>query len=255
MHVYDAAGSGELPTTVVLHGIGSAATPFGRVLTRLRPHTRRVFAPDLPGHGFSPQPDSALSPDALYSALTESLQPLGQQPLVLIGNSLGGALAMRYALEHPEVVRALILLSPAGARMSEPEWQSLLQTFRVESTQDAHVLLRRLYHRMPFYMPAFASGLRASLQREVVRALLESVTVDDLPHPERLRELDMPLLLLWGRSEQIFPASALEYFRVHLPDHAVVEQPTGFGHCPHIDDPARLSARILEFLAEHAARL
>lgn len=250
LHVYDAVGHGELPTTVVLHGIGSAATPFGRVLTRLRPHVRRVLAPDLPGHGFSAAPKGPMSGETLFAALCELLESLDDEPLVLVGNSLGGALALRYALERPQRLHGLVLISPAGARMDAGEWQALLDSFRIRSTQDAQRLLERLYHRMPLYMPAFAAGLKASLQRRVVTDLLQSATPHDLPDPERLSELAMPTLLLWGQSERILPPSSLEYFRRHLPEHALIEQPEGFGHCPHIDDPARLSQRVIDFIAK-----
>ncbi len=253
LHVYDAAGRGELPTTVVLHGIGSAATPFAGVLTRLRRHTRRVLAPDLPGHGFSAAPEGPMSAGAFFDALCELLEPLSSEPLVLVGNSLGGALALRYAVEHPQRVHGLVLVSPAGAQMEAAEWQALLESFRVQSTEDARRLLERLYHRMPIYMPAFAAGLKQSLQRRVVTDLLQSARQADLPGPERLRALSMPVLLLWGRSERLLPASSLDYFRKHLPVHALIEQPEGFGHCPHIDDPARLSQRVIDFVTQTAS--
>lgn len=252
MHVYDALGAGNFPTTVVLHGMGSAATPFARVLTRLRTSCRRVIAPDMPGHGFSTLPRTPISPQILFEALCDALVHLEREPVVLVGSSLGGAFALRYALEHPERVRALVLISPAGAQMSDDEWRVLLDTFRVESTREARVLLERLYHRAPLYAPLFAAGLRDSLQRPVVRDILRTTTPADLPAPERLRELAMPVLLLWGQSERILPASSLAYFRRHLPEHAVVEEPAGFGHCPHIEDPGRLSARVIAFLSSVA---
>jgi pimeloyl-ACP methyl ester carboxylesterase len=57
----------------------------------------------------------------------------------------------------------------------------------------------------------------------------------------------MPVLLLWGQSERLMPSGALAYFRRHLPANTLVEEPPGFGHCPHFDDPSRLAARIVEF--------
>src|SRR5689334_12128136 len=65
VHAYQADGRGELPTMTVLHGIGSGATAFGAVLARVRPHVRRLVAPDLPGHGFSGAPSSTMTPEAL----------------------------------------------------------------------------------------------------------------------------------------------------------------------------------------------
>jgi pimeloyl-ACP methyl ester carboxylesterase len=47
----------------------------------------------------------------------------------------------------------------------------------------------------------------------------------------------------------LLPASSLAYFRRHLPGHVVIEEPEGFGHCPHVDAPARLARRIVDFIA------
>ncbi len=253
VHAYDGSGEGALPATVVLHGIGSAATQFGRLLLNLQPHVSRLLAPDLPGHGFSAPPSRSLTPELLFAALCELLDAWDQQRFVLVGNSLGGALSLRYALEYPARVQALVLISPAGAQMTPLEWRGLLDSFRMPTNAHARRFLDRLYHRTPIYMPAFASGLRASMQSQAVADMLQSSSPADLPAPERLRELRVPTLLLWGRSERLLPASSLDYFRRHLPEHTVIEEPEGFGHCPHIDDPARLAQRIVAFMrAAHA---
>jgi pimeloyl-ACP methyl ester carboxylesterase len=249
VHVFDAVGAGALPTVVVLHGIGSAASQFARLLLALRPHARRVLAPDLPGHGFSDDPREPLHPELLFVTLRDLLNGLCDEPVVLLGNSLGGALALRYALDHPARVRKLVLISPAGAQMTTLEWQSLLDDFRVETPDEALRLLGRLYHRTPLYMPLFASSLRDSLQRRVVRDMLQSASQADLPTPERLRQLNVPTLLIWGRSERVLPPSSLAYFRAHLPADSLIEEVEGFGHCPHVDDPVRLAQHVLAFVA------
>jgi pimeloyl-ACP methyl ester carboxylesterase len=247
LHAYEARGFGELPTVTVLHGIGSGATAFGATLARLRPHVRRLVALDLPGHGFSASPATTLTPEALFGGLHAALDQLVDEPMVLVGNSLGGALAIRYAVEHPGRVLGLVLASPAGARVSDDEWRTLLSAFKIDSAAEARRLLARLYHRAPWYMPAVALGFRDIMQRRAIRDLLETATLDDLPEPERLKALPMPVLLLWGRSERILPPSSLAYFRRHLPPHTLVEEPIGFGHCPHFDDPKRLASRVVEF--------
>jgi pimeloyl-ACP methyl ester carboxylesterase len=247
LHAYDGRGPGELPHTVVLHGIGSAATPFGAVLSRLQRHAKRVSAPDMPGHGFSPEPSQRLTPEALTDAMRDALDHLIDEPAVLCGNSLGGAVALRYAIERPEKVRGLVLISPAGARFTDAELDGLRKTFDLGSTRDTVAFLERLYHRPPWFAPLLAGEVREMMRRPVVQDLLRSATPDHAPTPEEVAALPMPVLFLWGRSERLLPASSLEWFRRHLPPHAVVEEPHGVGHCPHFDDPAALAARIVEF--------
>jgi pimeloyl-ACP methyl ester carboxylesterase len=247
LHAFDARGSGTLPTTVVLHGLGSAATSFGPLLTRMRPHVRRIVALDLPGHGFSAAPFGRLTPEGLFGAVREALDTMVNEPMVLVGSSLGGALALRYALERPERIATLALVSPAAAQTSPEEWDDLLDTFKIESAAEARRLLARLYHRTPWFLPALASGVRDVMQRAAIRDLVDGATVDDLPAPHLLAELGMPILLLWGQSERLLPPSSLAYFRRNLPGHAVIEEPAGFGHCPHLDDPGRLAERLVAF--------
>lgn len=88
MHAYDSFGRGLLPTTVLVHGIASTASSFGAVLTHLRPHVRRVVAPELPGHGFSESPADRLTPSALFDSLRTALDKLVREPMILVGNSL-----------------------------------------------------------------------------------------------------------------------------------------------------------------------
>jgi pimeloyl-ACP methyl ester carboxylesterase len=247
LHVYDARGPVALPTIVLLHGLGSAATAFGPLLTRMLPHSGRLLAPDLPGHGFSPEPAGSLTPERLFAAISELLDGRVAEPMILVGSSLGGALAIRYALERPGRLVGLALVSPAGARTTPHEWDELRGIFDIESAADARKLLERLYHRAPWYLAALAPGLRDVMKRAAIRDVVSGATLEDLPTPESLSELAMPILLLWGQSERLLPPSSLTYFRRHLPGHAVIEEPAGFGHSPHFDDPGRLATRLLAF--------
>ena len=203
VHAYDGRGPGTLPTIVVLHGLGSTATSFGPLLTRIRPHARRVVALDLPGHGFSEAPHGPLTPGDLFEAVHTALDTLVEEPMVLMGSSLGGGLALRYALDRPERLVGLALVSPVAARMSPKEWDELLGTFKIESTSQARRLLARLYHRTPWFMSALAPGVRDVMRRAAIRDTISTATLDDLPEPTALRSLAMPVLLLWGKSERL----------------------------------------------------
>jgi pimeloyl-ACP methyl ester carboxylesterase len=247
VHAYDAWGPGTLPTIVLLHGLGSTATSFWSLLTRIRPHARRVVALDLPGHGFSEAPREPLTPAGLFGAVHEALDTLVEEPMVLIGSSLGGGLALKYALDRPERLVGLALISPVAARMNAKEWDDLLASFKIESTSQARRLLARLYHHTPWFMSVLAPGVRDVMRRAAIQDIISTATLDDLPDPTTLRSLTMPVLLLWGQSERLLPPSALAYFRRYLPAQAIIEEPAGLGHCPHLDDPARLAVRLVQF--------
>lgn len=248
LHTYDAPGSGDLPTTVLLHGLGSAATPFGQVFAHLQRHVRRIVAPDYPGHGFSIHGSTErLTPARLFESVAIALDSIVSEPAIVVGNSLGGGLALRYALDRPSRVRALVLVSPAGARGSEEEWRALRAAFDIRTRAEARAFLRRLYHRPPWFIELLLHEFPETLSRRAVRELLESATNDDVPEPEALSSLRMPILLVWGRSERLLPETHFQYFATHLPKHAVIERPEGFGHCPHFDAPRVLARRIVTF--------
>src|SRR5262245_47490538 len=146
MHCYDAPGSGNLPTIALLHGLAAAATPFGPLLMRLRKDVRRVLAPDHLGHGFSAGRTAPLTPASLLGATRETLDRLLDEPAIVVGNSLGGAVAVRYALSSPRNVKALVLVSPAGAHCDESEWPEVKRGFAKSSRGESAAVVTRLAH-------------------------------------------------------------------------------------------------------------
>lgn len=253
VHVYDAAGKGSLPTLVLLHGIGSAGVAFGSVVTRLQRDFRRIVVPDYPGHGFSEEPTVRLTPDALFESVSNVIDELVDEPSFVVGNSLGGALTMHYAITRPERVRGIVLFSPAGAQSTDDEWGEIRRVFDVTNRARSLEFLNRLYHRTPWFMPLVAHELPGALRRRAVCELLESATNEHVPTSEALAAIKTPMLFVWGRSEKLLPAGHLDYFRKHLPAHAEVERPVGFGHCPHFDAPGQVARRIVRFAQAHAS--
>ncbi|MCK6586033.1 MAG: alpha/beta hydrolase [Polyangiaceae bacterium] len=247
LHAYHAKGRGPLGTVAVLHGISSSAAAYGSLIQRLRGRFHRVVAPDAPGHGRSGDPRVPLNPETLLTGMAELLDRELSEPSVVFGCSLGGAVAVSYALARPEKVRALILASPAGAAMDAAELERFLTIFRMKSKSDAADFLGRLHRRAPWYTPFIASDLVDLFARPVITSFTESVRSEHLFTPEQLASLPMPVHLLWGRADRLMPGSSLDFYRRHLPSHATIEEPDRWGHCPHFDDPAALAKKIAEF--------
>jgi pimeloyl-ACP methyl ester carboxylesterase len=248
VHVYDARGLGPLPPVAMIHGIGSTAIAFKPVLAHLQRRARRTIAFELPGHGSSQKVEERLTPDLLFDAAIEGLDAALDEPTVVVGNSLGGAVALHYAIARPERVRALVMVSPAGARMSEEEISALRSSFSITNRRDAVRFLDRIVLDAPFLMRVLAHELIEVLGRKHVRDILETASPDHAPTPRDLERLTMPILLVWGREERLFPPTALAWFREHLPKHAEIVEPVGFGHAPHLDRPGEVAQVIERFV-------
>jgi pimeloyl-ACP methyl ester carboxylesterase len=247
VHSYDVPGRGSLAPMVLLHGLGASATSFGPMMGRLQPHVRRLVAPDYPGHGFSGEADGLVTPPALFEAMTAALDALVAEPAVLVGNSLGGAVAMHYAMSRLERVRALVLLSPAGARFTREEWRTFLASIHMRSRADALACLSNVYHRVPRAARLVAHEIpAATMMRRAVREILAGASIDGIYAADSFARLTMPILLVWGKSERFLPASHLTWFRENLPAHVIFEEPDGIGHVP----PARIAERIVRFVRE-----
>jgi len=109
---YFTAGNEGLPL-VLLHGDSASALDWSWVLPKLGA-THQVYAPDFPGFGESAKPNRDYSLEFFKQFLGDFLDALGIERAVLVGNSLGGLISLRFALSHPEQVAALILVDSSG---------------------------------------------------------------------------------------------------------------------------------------------
>jgi len=249
LHHFTVKGSGKGPPLVLVHGLGGAASGFGRVMLPLARRFERVFAVDLPGHGFSPE--YCLGPVCVrgqYDMLVEYCRQVVGGPAFVVGNSLGGALSVQLASEHPELVSALGLVSPAGADVGHEPIREVLEAMDVRTAEQSRALTQRLFHRPPWAMMFFANALRGVYSTPAVRALsADALASGEYLKPEQLRRLQMPVLFVWGGSEKLLPQQSLAFFREHLPPHSRVRVVEGFGHIPHVERPGEFVSELLQF--------
>jgi pimeloyl-ACP methyl ester carboxylesterase len=247
VRVLERAGRGDLPSIVVLHGLGSQGIDQLPLLQRLAPHVRRVLAPDFPGHGASEAPRNERDREAYLDALFDALDATLEEPAVVFGNSLGGFAAIRYAAERPARVRGLFLASPAGAPSTPDEFERMMGALRLETHADARRFLALVLHDKPRLLEhALAWHLRRRFATSPVRALVDSMREGESLMPEHLRAVRVPVHLVWGRAERLLPKAHLVFFRAHLAT-AHIEEPYGFGHSPQLDDVAATTRWVLAF--------
>ncbi len=251
IHYFDLAGKNRGgPTVVLIHGLGSSAAGWSRVIFPFAKSAGRVLVPDMPGSGFGPLPRSGpLGFDGLLEFVDRFLEAKVGGPVVMIGNSLGGALVARFAARHPKKVRAAVLVAPAGAPLGPDKLKQTLTIYADGTEHGARELMRRVYVRPPPLLPTlFAPGMRNQLARPGVAKLIEEASRVEGLAPDEVRALSMPTLLLWGGQEKVLPFEGIDFFRQHLPSSAEINVIDGFGHCPQLERPRQLVGMIDSFL-------
>jgi pimeloyl-ACP methyl ester carboxylesterase len=249
VHHYALEGTGSGPPVVLVHGLGASANGFFRVFSGLGRRFRRVLAVDLPGNGFSTCGGSFPIPGRKrqIAVLVRYLEEVARVPAFVVGSSLGGAMSLVAANRRPELVRALGLIAPAGARVPEPRLAELLAALDCRTASQARALTRRLFHRTPVTALLLAGMLRRMYASEVVRALLAETRPSDCLEPEVLQGVRVPTLLIWGASEKLLPFEGLDFFRQYLPDDAEIRVVKGFGHVPQVERPTQLVRQLSDF--------
>lgn len=252
VHYYRLSGRGSGPPVLLVHGLGGSANAYHRIFFPLARRFGAVFAIDLPGDGFSPIPASGplLLPE-LVEVLHAFVTQVVREPAFVVGNSLGGAMSIMLAGLARTRVQALGLVAPGGAKVEEERFLELLRTLSPDTDQQARELTRKLFHRAPWPLLLLSSELKKMYQGPTVRHLLERARPTDHVPPELLSGLEMPTLVLWGKSEKLLPFEGIDYFRAHLPSHAEIQVVDGFGHIPQMERPRLLVERLVRFADRH----
>jgi pimeloyl-ACP methyl ester carboxylesterase len=247
-HVYDIPGKGKLPTLVVLHGIGANSTSFEKVLNIFQRFFKRIVVPEAPGHGFSENP-LMIDADIVYDGLVAVINKVVKEDFIIFGNSMGGGLAIKYAIDFPERVKALSLSSPAGAYMQPEDWTKFLDRFRVKNHLDAIKFMNNITAEPNLLTSVLLAEhiLVNGVGSRHIQDLVDTVPHDYLFTPEQLEELKMPIQFIWGKKDRIMIKEQLDFFKEHLPKHSLIDEPDEFGHCPYLDHPVQLAARVIDF--------
>jgi len=256
------AGHGE--PLVCLHGLGGTKASFLTTIAALAPE-RRVIAVDLPGFGDSAKPlggryDAPWFADAVIGLLDR----LGLERADLVGNSMGGRVAIEAGLCAPDRFGGIVLLSPAMAWLRHDRTLSLLLQLpvsRLGLIQPApraivEPVVRRLIPNgdrgwvaagIDEFLRAFCTAGGRFAFYEAARNIYR-----DEPHGERgfwsrLERLSPRTMFVWGRHDRLVPMAFAKHVRRALPaaEHVVLD----CGHVPQLEAAAATHAAISEFLA------
>jgi pimeloyl-ACP methyl ester carboxylesterase len=241
--VYRQGGTG--PVLVLVHGANDQCGAWALVAGRLAA-SRRLVLPDLPGHGDSDPRDGPLGIGDLLAgveAVIEAAAPGAR--LSLVGNSLGGYLALLYAERHPGRVDRVVLLNGAAIRAQPGVAVSLLPRTREEARATMDALTAPESPRVPAFIldDLVRRGPTSPLARLLAIPIEDRYVLD-----ERLSGMATPVSLLWGEADRYMPVSYAETVRARLPS-ARLEVLPGCGHVPQRECPDRLLPALERALA------
>jgi pimeloyl-ACP methyl ester carboxylesterase len=257
--VYYEGGQG--PTLVLLHGFAADRNVWLEQLRLLTPNFH-VIAPDLPGWGDSTRVDGAsYNIDSQAARLQGFVDTLRLPRFVLVGHSMGGAIAGVYAADHPDKVAALALVDAFGLKANENDFARGAMAGKNPFTYDDRAGFERAtllaFQKMPSIPGRFVDVLIAKNQHN--RAFLDR-TFNELRDPSqylslqnRLDRLTMPVLGLWCHDDKIIDVSALDSLRNGLAHASAISSSTlnGCNHMPVLEKPEE-TARILgSFTLQH----
>lgn len=225
--------------------------------------THRVLAPDLPGFGDSPTPSWEISMPAYGQMLHDFCEKLGiERVAALVGNSMGGFVSTEATIQRPERFDRLVLVSAAGISFAEQQGRRTKALARaIEAAAPFLAGDRRFVLARPAARQ-FAFGgvmraparLRPELLAEQARPGLGApgfaeamVSIAGYDTRQRLPEIEIPTLVVWGLNDRIVPVeAALGYHR--LIPHSRLEIFERTGHVPMLERPARFNRLVEEFI-------
>jgi pimeloyl-ACP methyl ester carboxylesterase len=251
------SGPKDSPAVLMLHGFGSSLEtwePWAQLLSG----GYRVVRFDLPGCGLSEADRSGRYGEARSLELVKALMDeLGIEKAVLIGNSIGGRIAWRFAAAFPDRTSKLVLISPDGFASPGFEYgkapqvsgilklmkyflpRTLLRTNLAAAYGDPSRLSEATVDR--YYDLLLAPGDREAMIERMHQTVLEE------PIPI-LRRITAPTLLLWGKKDHLIPfANSADYLGAL--GHAQLVSFPDLGHVPHEEAPAESLPALTQFLA------
>ncbi|HET8930125.1 MAG TPA: alpha/beta fold hydrolase [Acidimicrobiales bacterium] len=262
---YRMAGDGD-DAILFIHGMAGSSDTWRHVMpTMARDHV--VIAPDLPGHGRSAKLPGDYSLGAAANSLRDLLIGLDAGPVTVVGQSLGGGVAMQFAYQHPELCERLVLVSSGGLGrevnlllrlLSVPGAEAVLSVAAPWFVRDAGNAVRHWLgdrgvraDRLDEMWRAYDSLGDGDTRRAFLRTLRSVIDIGGqaVNAEDRLYlTSEMPTLVIWGDDDKIIPVAHAEHAREAMPA-ARIEILEGVGHFPQIEVPTKVIELLSEFIS------
>mgnify|MGYP001172796188 CR=1 FL=1 len=253
------AGDPAAAPVVLLHGSGPGVSAYAnwRLTIPALAASHHVLAPDLVGFGYTQRPDGhAYTMDTWIAHIEAFLDTLGLTSYSLVGNSFGGALALRIATRHPDHVQRLVLMGSAGVpfpvtegldavwgyQPSVPAMRRVLDYFAYNRDLMTDDLATARYQAsvQPGFHESYAAMFPAPRQR-----WLDAMITDD----DAIRHIPCPTLIVHGREDQVIPPDTSRRLFELIPN-AELHMFGKCGHWTQIEHAASFNRLVAAFLAD-----
>jgi pimeloyl-ACP methyl ester carboxylesterase len=260
VHLRDEGPRDDPEPIVLLHGTSASLHTWDGWAAALK-GKRRVIRVDMPGFGLTgPVPDGDYRLSAYVRFAVAVMDQLGVKKTVIGGNSFGGEVAWKVAVDHPDRVSRLVLVDSSGYPFKP---QSIPIGFKLAYVKALQPLMRNLLPRgviessvrnvygnpdkvTPELVDRYYELTLRDGNRNALPERLDQVRRGEFS--EQIKQVRQPTLILWGGRDHLIPTSAAHRFQEDIPG----SQLTIFddlGHVPHEEDPARTVAVVQAFLA------
>lgn len=256
---YLEGGRGDGVPVVLLHGFGGDKDNWSIYAPHITKH-HRLIAPDLPGFG---ENDRSLDRDydiaSQVHRLSAFLDAMNITKCHIGGNSMGGFIALQFAMEYPDKVSSLTLFNNAGVVGDDKSELAVAaekgeNSLALSNISDVDRLLAFVSYR-PVPMPKNFKKIffaEAEAHREVLDKIFWQIAGAGINHPlnDRLGEVIAPSLIIWGRHDRLIDVSCVAVLNEGIRNsEAVIFEETG--HIPMIEKPKETAAAHRAFLAKH----
>jgi pimeloyl-ACP methyl ester carboxylesterase len=256
---YEIAGSPDGQTVVLVHGFSVPYFIWDPTFDALAEAGFRVLRYDLYGRGYSDRPDVAYDQDLFDRQLENLLSALDVVlPVDLIGLSMGGPITVTFTDRHPDQVRKLCLIDPAGFVTRFPFAIKLMQIAPLGEW------LLNLFGEQMFlsglandfskpgdlaeYQAKYLPQIRfVGFRRALLSTMRHGILGDSSETFRRVEKQKRPTLLIWGREDQTIPFEHNERVRATIP-HVEFHAIDDVGHIPHYERPEVVNPLLIEFL-------
>lgn len=245
---WNVSGQTGSATTVLVHGLFGDIDAWAGLASSLASQGRSVVAIDLPAHGKTPAKGFTIV--KIVAALAEVLATLPSGPKILVGHSLGGAIAAKLAAKLAAgELSSLALIAPAGLG-TEINQSYINGMLNAQSTEILRRELEKIAVRLPALGSDFLSDLLASLKQRSssLHELISDFSYSGVQQVDvraDLERLSVPITIFWGRQDQIIPWS----HALNATPKAALHLIPGVGHMPQWESGSLVVERLLQLLS------